>query len=105
MVNSGLKHFFSDFRCQLLFHVHRVGRGGSLISICLFSTSLFILFLGIIIWASSSMVGVLHRHKQRVQHIHRTTISTRYSPESRVTQRTLVSFYFLYSIFQGQRRQ
>ncbi|XP_045842741.1 vomeronasal type-1 receptor 4-like [Meles meles] len=127
MANFGLKHFFSDFRRQLLFHVHRVGRGGSLSSTCLFSlfqaittgsrvsqgalvnNSLYaalllllaVLFWGLIIWASSSMVCVLH--KQCVQHIHRTTVSTRYSPESRAAQSTFVSFYFLSSIFQESR--
>ncbi|KAF7470842.1 Hypothetical predicted protein [Marmota monax] len=40
-------------------------------------------------WASSSMVLILHRHKQRMQHIHKTS-SLRSSPESRATQTILL---------------
>ncbi|XP_062944898.1 vomeronasal type-1 receptor 4-like [Cynocephalus volans] len=65
-----------------------------------------ILCLGLILWASSSMIFILHRHKQQVQHIHRTNASHRSSPESRATQSilvlvsTFVFFYTLSSIFQ-----
>uniref|UniRef100_A0A8C8ZKF0 Vomeronasal type-1 receptor n=1 Tax=Prolemur simus TaxID=1328070 RepID=A0A8C8ZKF0_PROSS len=64
-----------------------------------------VLCLGLMTWASGSMVCILHRHKQQVQHIHRTHLSPRSSPESRVTQSilvlvsTFVSFYTLSSIF------
>uniref|UniRef100_A0A8C9DLW9 Vomeronasal type-1 receptor n=1 Tax=Prolemur simus TaxID=1328070 RepID=A0A8C9DLW9_PROSS len=64
-----------------------------------------VLCLGLMIWANGSMVCILHRHKQQVQHIHRTHLSPRSSPESRVTQSilvlvsTFVSFYTLSSIF------
>ncbi|XP_003801144.1 vomeronasal type-1 receptor 3-like [Otolemur garnettii] len=61
-----------------------------------------VLCLGLMTWASSSMVFFLHRHKQ---HILKTSLSPRSSPESRVTQSILVlvsafvSFYTLSSIF------
>ncbi|XP_004644759.1 vomeronasal type-1 receptor 4-like [Octodon degus] len=57
----------------------------------------------LIVWASSSMICILYRHKQRVQHIHVTNASSR-SPESRATQNilvlanTFVSFYTVSSI-------
>ncbi|XP_049758344.1 vomeronasal type-1 receptor 2-like [Elephas maximus indicus] len=60
--------------------------------------------LGFISWASGSMVFILYRHKQRVQHIHRNNISPRSSAETRATQSILVlvsifvSFYALSSI-------
>ncbi|KAM5237477.1 vomeronasal type-1 receptor 4-like [Ctenodactylus gundi] len=61
-------------------------------------------FSVIMIWASGSMIFILHRHKQRVQHIHSTKVPSR-SPESRATHSilllasTFVSFYTLSSIF------
>nr|AWV50030.1 vomeronasal type 1 receptor 15 [Nannospalax galili] len=56
-------------------------------------------------WASGSMVLVLHRHKQRVHHIHSHSLSQRPSHEDRATHTILVlvsmfiSFYSLASIF------
>ncbi|XP_037675354.1 vomeronasal type-1 receptor 4-like isoform X2 [Choloepus didactylus] len=64
------------------------------------------LCLGLMLWASGSMVSILYRHKQRVQHIHRTSLSPRSSPESRATETirllvsTFVSFYTVSSILQ-----
>nr|XP_035139653.2 vomeronasal type-1 receptor 4 [Callithrix jacchus] len=58
----------------------------------------------LIILSSSSMIFILHRHKQRVQHIHGTKVSSRSSHESRATQSilvlvtTFVSFHTLSSI-------
>ncbi|XP_036986831.2 vomeronasal type-1 receptor 4-like [Artibeus jamaicensis] len=52
----------------------------------------------LVLWASGSMVFILHRHKQRVQHIHRTSIFPRSSPESRATKTILLlvsTFVFL----------
>ncbi|XP_023439520.2 vomeronasal type-1 receptor 4-like [Dasypus novemcinctus] len=65
-----------------------------------------VLCLGLMLWASSSLVSILSRHKQRVRHIHRTNHSPRASPESRATRTilalvsTFVSFYTLSSILQ-----
>nr|XP_027777443.1 vomeronasal type-1 receptor 4-like [Marmota flaviventris] len=63
------------------------------------------LCVGLMLWASSSMVLILHRHKQRMQHIHMSS-SPRSSPESRATKTilllvsTFVSFYTVSCIFQ-----
>jgi vomeronasal1 receptor len=46
--------------------------------------------LGVMIWASSFMVFILYRHRQKVQHIHKTNIFPRSFPESRATQRILI---------------
>ncbi|XP_004439087.1 PREDICTED: vomeronasal type-1 receptor 4-like [Ceratotherium simum simum] len=62
--------------------------------------------LGLMLWASSTMVLTLYRHKQRVQHLRRANISPRHSPESRATKiilllmSTFAYFYALASIFQ-----
>ncbi|NP_001160821.1 vomeronasal 1 receptor oryCunV1R1637 [Oryctolagus cuniculus] len=63
-----------------------------------------VLCLGLMTWASGSMVFILYRHKQRVQHIHGIHFSPRSSPEARATQSilvlvsTFVLFYALSSI-------
>ncbi|KAG3255727.1 vomeronasal type-1 receptor 4-like [Ictidomys tridecemlineatus] len=63
------------------------------------------LCVGLMLWASSSMVLILHRHKQRMKYVHKTS-SLRSSPESRATKTilllvsTFVSFYTLSCIFQ-----
>ncbi|KAM4801425.1 vomeronasal type-1 receptor 4-like [Urocitellus parryii] len=49
-----------------------------------------VVFSMLMIWSSGSMVLLLYRHKQRVQHIHSIKVSPRTSPESRATQRILV---------------
>ncbi|KAB0340914.1 hypothetical protein FD755_024616, partial [Muntiacus reevesi] len=65
-----------------------------------------VLCLGLTFWASTSMVLILYRHKQQVQHIRRTKASSRSSPESRATKfilllgSTFVYFYILSSICQ-----
>ncbi|XP_075841681.1 vomeronasal type-1 receptor 4-like [Microtus pennsylvanicus] len=65
-------------------------------------------FLSVIIaWSSGSMIIILYRHKQRVQHIRSTHGSSRMSPESRVTQNILIllstflAFYTFSSILRG----
>ncbi|CAI9161025.1 unnamed protein product [Rangifer tarandus platyrhynchus] len=65
-----------------------------------------VLCLGLTLWAGSSMVLILYRHKQQVQHIRRTDASSGSSPESRATKfilllgSTFVYFYIISSIFQ-----
>ncbi|XP_062033611.1 vomeronasal type-1 receptor 4-like [Lepus europaeus] len=49
-----------------------------------------VLFVGLMFCASSFMVFTLYRHKQQVQYIHGTNISSRSSPESRATHSILV---------------
>nr|XP_012807404.2 vomeronasal type-1 receptor 4-like [Jaculus jaculus] len=64
------------------------------------------LCMGIMLWASSSIVLLLYRHKQRMQHVLRTTVCPRPSPESRATKTvlllvsTFVFFYTLSCVFQ-----
>ncbi|XP_060042340.1 vomeronasal type-1 receptor 4-like [Erinaceus europaeus] len=48
------------------------------------------LSLGLMTWASGSMVSMLHRHKQQVQHLHRAHVTHRAAPETRATQSILV---------------
>ncbi|XP_049988129.1 vomeronasal type-1 receptor 2-like [Alexandromys fortis] len=61
----------------------------------------------IIVWSSGSMVVILYRHKQRVQHIRSTSVTYRTFPESKATHRiltlvsTFIGFYVLSSILQG----
>ncbi|XP_004779959.1 vomeronasal type-1 receptor 4-like [Mustela nigripes] len=63
------------------------------------------LCLGLMLWASGTMVFILFRHKKQVQHIRRT-VSARSSPESKATKTilllvsTFVYFYSLSSVFQ-----
>ncbi|XP_055462664.1 vomeronasal type-1 receptor 2-like [Psammomys obesus] len=58
-------------------------------------------------WSSMSMIIILYRHKQRVQHIRSTHGSNRTSPDSRATQNilllvsTFLVFYTLSSILRG----
>uniref|UniRef100_A0A8C9ACQ4 Vomeronasal type-1 receptor n=1 Tax=Prolemur simus TaxID=1328070 RepID=A0A8C9ACQ4_PROSS len=65
-----------------------------------------VFYVGLMLWASSFMVLVLHRHKQQVQHIHRANVSSRSYPESKATKTilllvsTFVGFYTLSCIFQ-----
>ncbi|XP_021573308.1 vomeronasal type-1 receptor 2-like [Carlito syrichta] len=65
-----------------------------------------VLCLSLMTWASSSMVFILHRHRQQVQRIHRKNHFHRSSPETRATQSilalvsTFVTFYALsFSIY------
>ncbi|NP_001160753.1 vomeronasal 1 receptor oryCunV1R1594 [Oryctolagus cuniculus] len=60
-----------------------------------------VLFVGFMLWSSGYMVFILYRHKQQVQYIHRTNVSSRSSPESRATHSilVLVSFFVLFCIF------
>ncbi|XP_055249987.1 vomeronasal type-1 receptor 4-like, partial [Moschus berezovskii] len=47
-------------------------------------------FSVLIFWASGSMILTLYRHSQRVQYIHKATVSPRPSAESRATQSILL---------------
>lgn len=57
--------------------------------VALFSAPDF-LFMGLIVWASTVMVLILHRHKQRMQHMSRAKASSRSSPESKAIQTILI---------------
>ena len=47
--------------------------------------SLDFMSLGFMVWASSSMIFILFRHKQQVQHIHNNRLASRASHDSRAT--------------------
>ncbi|XP_020827531.1 vomeronasal type-1 receptor 1-like [Phascolarctos cinereus] len=49
-----------------------------------------ILFMGCMVWASSYMVLLLYRHHQKVQHVRRTSLSPRISPEMKITRTILL---------------
>nr|AAL47920.1 vomeronasal receptor V1RF4 [Mus musculus] len=66
-----------------------------------------VLLLGLMLWTSGSMVLTLYRHKQMMQYMSRTSLSSRSSPESRATKTilllvcTFVSFYTISSVCQS----
>nr|XP_004671883.2 vomeronasal type-1 receptor 1-like [Jaculus jaculus] len=76
----------------------------SIVTYSLLSSIVFFIdyvLLGLMIWASGSMVLFLHRHKQRVQHIHSHKVSPRLSHEDRATHTILIlvtMFVLFYSI-------
>nr|NP_001240506.1 vomeronasal 1 receptor ornAnaV1R3185 [Ornithorhynchus anatinus] len=49
-----------------------------------------IFFVFLMSWASGYMVIVLHRHRKQVQHIHSSSQTQKFSPESRATQTILL---------------
>ncbi|XP_059111532.1 vomeronasal type-1 receptor 4-like [Peromyscus eremicus] len=66
------------------------------------------IFLSLLMaWSSGSMIVILYRHKQKIQHIRSTRGSSRICFESKATQSilalvsTFLAFYTLSSIFQG----
>nr|AWV49810.1 vomeronasal type 1 receptor 12 [Nannospalax galili]AWV49812.1 vomeronasal type 1 receptor 12 [Nannospalax galili]AWV49813.1 vomeronasal type 1 receptor 12 [Nannospalax galili]AWV49814.1 vomeronasal type 1 receptor 12 [Nannospalax galili]AWV49816.1 vomeronasal type 1 receptor 12 [Nannospalax galili] len=73
-----------------------------------FSTILYfspdMMSLIFMIWASGMVILVIHRHKQRVQHIHSSSLSSSASYEARATLRILIlvsfftAFYSVYII-------
>jgi vomeronasal1 receptor len=69
----------------------------TLLHLVLFS-SIDVICLGFMVWSSGSMVLVLHRHKQQVQHIHSHRLSSRSGHESRAicTILILVSMFVLF---------
>ncbi|KAM6154473.1 vomeronasal type-1 receptor 2-like [Erethizon dorsatum] len=57
--------------------------------------------LALMVWASGSVVFILYRHEQRVHHIHRHSIPSRPSPETRASQSILVlvsAFILFYTL-------
>ncbi|KAM9631651.1 vomeronasal type-1 receptor 4-like [Trichechus inunguis] len=76
----------------------------SVLLYALLLVSIDFMFLGLTAWASGSLVFILYRHKQRVQHIHSKHLSHTTSPETRASHTILVlvsifvSFYSLSSI-------
>nr|XP_048282892.1 vomeronasal type-1 receptor 4-like [Myodes glareolus] len=74
------------------------GRLISTLSVILL-TSNDVIFLGLMMWASGYMIFILHKHKQRVQHIQRS-LSSKSSSVTRATQSilTLVSSFFLFYV-------
>ncbi|XP_046536422.1 vomeronasal type-1 receptor 4-like [Equus quagga] len=71
-------------------------------SICaVIFSSVDVICLGLMIWASGSMIIFLWRHKQRVQYIHSTRRSPQISPETRATKSILIlvsAFVIFYSL-------
>ncbi|XP_012883082.1 PREDICTED: vomeronasal type-1 receptor 4-like [Dipodomys ordii] len=65
-----------------------------------------VLCLGLMLWASISMLFILYRHKQRMRHIQKISVSTRASLESKATIIILllvsafISFYTMSCICQ-----
>ncbi|XP_076986598.1 vomeronasal type-1 receptor 1-like [Tamandua tetradactyla] len=60
-----------------------------------------IMCLIFLVWACGSMVLILYRHKHRVQHIHRNSLSPRPSLEAKAIRIILIlvsSFFFFYSV-------
>lgn len=75
-----------------------IDRNVSLLHLAVFS-SFDVLTLGLMFWASGSMMSVLYRHKQTILHIHSTKLPPKRSSETRATQSvlTLVSTFFFFS--------
>lgn len=63
------------------------------------------LFMGLMVWASTITVLILHRHNQRMQYMSSAKVSSRSSPESKAIQTIIllvsifVFFYTLSCIF------
>ncbi|XP_038952973.2 vomeronasal type-1 receptor 2 [Rattus norvegicus] len=78
---------------------------GSIFTILFVFPEVFLAIL--IVWSGISMVAILYRHKQQVQHIYCNYASTRTSPESRATKSIVVlvsvfiCFYSVSSIMYG----
>ncbi|XP_004867242.1 vomeronasal type-1 receptor 1-like [Heterocephalus glaber] len=49
-----------------------------------------VVFLGLMAWASAYMALLLYRHQQRVKHIHSSSNTHRFSPETKATQTILL---------------
>nr|QEQ56181.1 vomeronasal 1 receptor 2 [Carollia castanea] len=78
------------------FSVRHDKMGDSLYAV-LISSPDFLCFV-LMLWASGSMVFILYKHKQRVQHIHKTHLFSPSPPEARATKTILLlvsTFIFL----------
>ncbi|XP_069856460.1 vomeronasal type-1 receptor 1-like [Dipodomys merriami] len=90
MARFGWKYFLDDAPCKVVLYFNRVARGVFLNTTCLLSgfqvalfSSIDVMCLVFMMWASGSMVLVRHRHMQKVQHIHSLIPSGRSDPEAR----------------------
>ncbi|XP_012883107.1 PREDICTED: vomeronasal type-1 receptor 1-like [Dipodomys ordii] len=112
MAGLGWKYFLDEAGCKVVLYFHRVARGVSLNATCLLSgfqvalfSSIDVMCLLFMMWASGSMVLVLHRHKEMFWHIHSPISSQRPSHQARATSTILalvsmfVFFYCLSAIF------
>ncbi|KAF6079901.1 vomeronasal 1 receptor 1 [Phyllostomus discolor] len=88
LASFGWYHHFSDFGCKFFLYVRGVGRGVSIGTTCLLSIIQAITISPMN--SSGSMVFILYRHKQRVQHIHRTHLFSPSAPEARATKTILL---------------
>ncbi|XP_063136626.1 vomeronasal type-1 receptor 4 [Rattus norvegicus] len=71
-----------------------------LLYVALFSVPDF-LFMGFMVWASTITVLILHRHKQKMQHMSSAKVSSRSSPETKAVQTILLlvsTFVFFYTL-------
>lgn len=65
-----------------------------------------VICMWLMLWASGSMVLILHRHKRSMQHMFRSKVSPQFSPHTRATQTilllmsTFICFYLLSSVCQ-----
>ncbi|XP_035869154.1 vomeronasal type-1 receptor 4-like [Phyllostomus discolor] len=87
LASFGWYHHFSDFGCKFFLYVRGVGRGVSIGTTCLLS-----------IIQAITISPMNSRHKQRVQHIHRTHLFSPSAPEARATKTILLlvsTFVFL----------
>lgn len=57
------------------------------------------LSLGFMVWASGSMIFILFRHKQQVQHIYNSRLGPRTSHEARATRTILVLVSFFATFY------
>lgn len=64
------------------------------------------IYMWLMLWASGSIVLILHRHKRSMQHMFRSKVSPQFSPHTRATQTilllmsTFICFYLLSSVCQ-----
>nr|XP_048282888.1 vomeronasal type-1 receptor 4-like [Myodes glareolus] len=97
VTNMNDKENLTDFRQSLYCVVVKLSKK-SYVAYAIILASNDAMCLGLMTWASGSMVLILFQHKQSIKHIHRS-LSTKSSPEAKTTQRILIlvcSFVVLY---------